>query len=369
MKWPWGDQTWLNGAWRDSEAMAARAGAGSLLAEPIREPAGKKVWGLVGVAIALPFALWTLTAIISRPLEAGAQLLVLLAILGWSLRSAVKAHSRRVQFDQIGLSDADFFGVRRVPWGEIKNMVLVNLNAGAQARYTRTKVTERVGSRPKDDWGAWDVLGEQHVALLRLRKDMVPWDALTALRQRIEKQLRDGRKEASLIEASDRKEIEEHEAIARRMDQVEAGFDKRLRSVEGIMKGFMALTFLLPLAGTCYFGYQSLWFKFVAAEAQGQVVQTGPLVVLYRDAAGQILRTVSDSADSAGVAVGAGVRVFYDREDPDRVRLDLFEEMWANTALLGGLTLFVGLLAGPVWWGMRRAKASKARSAARAAAK
>ena len=373
MKWPWGrDRTWTNGAWRDTEPMAARAGAGALLSEPIKEPAGKKVWGLLGVAISVPFALWTLTSIsISYSLLADEQmvsalamLLVSLAILGWSLRSVVKAHTRRVQFDQTGLSDADFFGVRRVPWGEIRNLVLVNLNADAQARYARTRVTEREGSRPKDDWGARDVCGEQGVALLRIHKNMVPWDALTALRQRIEKQLRDGRKEAS-IEARDRKQIEEHEAIARRMDQVEAGLDKRFRSVEGVMKGFMALTFLLPLAGTCYFGYHSLWFRFVAAEAQGQVVQTGPLVVLYRDAAGQPLRTVSDSSEY--VAVGADVRVFYDREDPDRVRLDLFEEMWANTALLGGLTLFVGLLAAPVWWGMRRAKAgSKARRAARA---
>ena len=62
------------------------------------------------------------------------------------------------------------------------------------------------------------------------------------------------------------------------------------------------------------------------------------------------MRTVSDSSDSAGVAVGADVRVFYDREDPDRVRLDLFDEMWSGMLLLGGLTLFAGLLAGAVWW-------------------
>ena len=150
----------------------------------------------------------------------------------------------------------------------------------------------------------------------------------------------------------DRKLLEEHEAIARRREQVGAGLGKRFRSAERIMTGFMALTFLLPLAGTCYFGYQSLWFKFVAAEAQGRVVQTGPLVVLYPDAAGQILRTVSDSSEY--VAVGANVRVFYDREDPDRVRLDLFDEMWLGMLVLGGLTLFVGLLAGAVWWGTLR---------------
>ena len=251
MKWPWGgDRTWTNGAWRDSEATAARAGAGALLAEPIKEPAGKKVWGLLGVAIALPLALWTLTAIISLPLEASVQLLVLLVVLGWSLRSVVKVHTRRVQFDQTGLSDADFFGVRRVPWGEIKNMVLVNLNADAQARYARTRLTEREGSRPKDDWGAWDVCGEQDVVLLRMYKNMVPWDALTALRGRIERQIRDGSGDVDgeggrVLDPSDprdRKLIEEHEAIARRMDDVGAELGRRGKSIERVMKGFMALT-------------------------------------------------------------------------------------------------------------------------------
>ena len=148
----------------------------------------------------------------------------------------------------------------------------------------------------------------------------------------------------------DRKLIAKHEAIARRMDEVAAELGRPDKSIERVMKRSMALMFLLPLVGTCYLGYQSLWFKFAAAEAQGRVVQTGPLVVVYRDAAGQILRTVSDSSDPAGVAVGADVRVFYDREDPDRVRLDLFDEMWRGMLLLGGLTLFVGLFAGAVWW-------------------
>ena len=60
--------------------------------------------------------------------------------------------------------------------------------------------------------------------------------------------------------------------------------------VERIMKGFMALVFLLPLAGTCYLGYQSLWFRFAAAEAQGRVVSINPaLVVEYRET-GRIVR-------------------------------------------------------------------------------
>jgi hypothetical protein len=374
-KWPWGgDRTWTNGAWRDTEATAVRAGAGALLAEPIKEPAGKKFWGLLGVVIALPFALWTLTAIISRPREAGLQLVVLLAILGFSLRSVAKAHTRRIQFDEAGLSDADFFGVRRVPWGEIKGLHLVNLNADAQARYSRTRMKDREGSRPTNDWGAWDVCGEQGVVLLRMYKNMVPWDALTALRQRIELQVRGGGGDAIRFgkqpaaprgpaapgdsnDPRDRKQIEEHEEIARRMNQVRAQFGKRGDFVERVMKGFMALVFLVPLAGTGYFGYQSLWFRFAAAEAQGRVVSIHPtLVVEYPVSAERTVRWGDSHAGDSGLAVDARVRVFYDPADPERMRLDLFDEMWLGTLLLGGLTLFVGLLAGAVWGTMRQAR-------------
>jgi hypothetical protein len=166
----------------------------------------------------------------------------------------------------------------------------------------------------------------------------------------------------------DRKLIEKHGAMVRDMDQVRAKFEERGKSVERVMKGFMMLVFLLLLAGTCYLGYQSLWFRFAAAETQGEVVEirgSPPvLVVEYIGVAERTLRTTSDpSGNNVGVAVGAYVRVFYDPEDPNRVRLDLFDEMWFSLIALGGLTLFVGLLAGAVWWGtMRQAHTgSKAR--------
>lgn len=419
--WP-GDRTWTHRAWRATDPTAVRAAAGALLAEPIKEPRGnQKIWAVLGLVIALPFALWTLTAIGAHPLEAGVQLVVLLGILSLSVRSVVKVHTRRVRFDQAGLSDTDFFGVRRVPWDAVKSMKLVNLNARAQRLYDRTRLRDRVGSRPEDDMGAWDVCGEQGVVLLRLYRSMLPEDALSALRERIQQQLRDGGKDVfgfakqgpapapqapaapglSAAEAQvyrshgkappraaavdpfeqevdariedaemhgeggrvldpshprDRKLIEEHEAIGRRMDTIS-------KSIERVMKGFMALVFLVPLAGTSYLAYQSLWFKFAGMQAIGRVVAIAAeyqpaLVVEYSGAGEQMLRTKSDpSEDNVGVAVGAEVRVFYDPADPERVRLDLFDEMWFSVLALGGLTLFVGLLAGAVWWGtMRTAK-------------
>ncbi len=416
--WP-GDRTWTHRAWRATDPTAARAGAGALLAEPIKEPKGnQKIWAVLGVVIALPFALWTLTGIISHPLEAGVQLAVLLAILSLSLRSVVKVHTRRVQFDEAGLSDTDFFGVRRVPWAAVKGLKLVNLNAKAQRLYDRTRLVDRVGSRPEDDMGAWDVCGEQGVVLLRLYRSMLPEDALSALRERIQQQLRDGGKDAfgfarqspapapqapaapglSAAEAQvyrshgkappraapadpfaqqadapiadaemdgqggrvlDPNNPNDHKLIEE-MDRIGAKLEKTGKSIERVMKGFMALVFLLPLAGTCYLGYQSLWFKFAGTQAIGRVVAVAAeyqpaLVVEYQGAAERILRTKSDpSEDYAGVAVGAEVRVFYDPADPDRVRLDLFDEMWFSVLALGGLTLFVGLLAGAVWWGTMR---------------
>jgi hypothetical protein len=408
---PWGgDRTWTNGAWQETDAMAVRPGSGALLAEHIKEPKGnQKFWAVLGLVIALPFALWMLTGIISHPLEAGVLLVVALGILGLSLRSAVKVHTRRVQFDEAGLSDTDFFGVRRMPWSAVKGLKVVNLNLKEQQRYDRARLRDREGSRPEDD-PAWNVCGEQGVVLLQLYRNMVPQDALAALRQRIQQQLHGGGKDAfgfakqrpapraaeapdafaAEMEAftgeteanggrvldpndpRDRKLIEEYEAIGRRMDQIGTELAKQGKSAERIVQVFMALVFLLPLVGTCYLGYQSLWFKFAAAEAQGRVVAIAAeyqpaLVVEYRNAAGRILRIKSDpSEDYAGVAVGASVRVFYDPANPDWTRLDLFDEMWFGTLFLGGLTLFVGLLAGAVWWGtMRTAKTkSKVRRAA-----
>ena len=52
----------------------------------------------------------------------------------------------------------------------------------------------------------------------------------------------------------------------------------------------------------------------------------------------------------------ASVRVFYDPADPDRVRLDWFDEMWFNVLALGGLTLFAGLLAAAAWGTLRQAR-------------
>lgn len=144
---------------------------------------------MLGLVIALPFALWTLTAISAHPLEASVQLVVLLGILGWSLRSVVKVHTRRVQFDETGLSDTDFFGVRRIPWHAVKALEAVNFNLKEQQRYDRARLEDREGSRPEDDIVAWDVCGEQGVVLLRLRKNMVPQDALFALHERIQKQI------------------------------------------------------------------------------------------------------------------------------------------------------------------------------------
>ena len=406
---PWPrDRTWTPGAWRETDSTVDRAAAGALLAEPIKEPKGNQMFAAVlGLALSLPFALWMLAGIGSHPLEAGLLLVVALAVLGLSLRSVVKKYTRRVRFDQAGLTDADFFGVRRVPWGAVKSMKLVNLNAKAQRLYDRNRLRDSEGSRPEDDMGAWDVCGEQGVVLLRLYRNMVPQDALSALREHIQQRIRNGGRDVfgfakrspepgvpaaeaphafvqeahALVQEArvddegrrvldpsdprDRKLIEEHEAIRRRMDQVGAEFAKRGKSVERIMKGFMALTFLLPLAGTCYLGYQSLWFRFAAAETQGRVVSIHPaLVVEYRETGRLVRDSVAAHDDHSQLVVGANVRVFYDPADPERVRLDLFDEMWFSLLALGGLTLFVGVLAGAVWWGtMRHARPTTTRGA------
>ena len=324
---PWErDRTWSGAAWLDTEPMAQRAGAGTLLAEPIKEPKGNQVFAAVlGVAVLLPFSLWMLSGLMSHPVEAALQLAVALPLLCLSLRSVAKKHTRRVRFDALGVSDTDFFGVRRVPWGAIKDMKLINLNAKSQRNYDRTKLKDREGRRPDDNMGAWDVKGESGVVLFRLYKSMLPPDALRALRERITQQLQGGGKEAAfqrddgskrssaqavhpleeevddlIADAQivregervldpdnpeDRKLIEEHAKVMSQFELDMAKFEKSHKSTERGVQVFMVLLVLGLLAGTLALAYQA---------------------------------------------------------------------MWEEAMLLGGLTLFVGLLAWAVWWGTMR---------------
>jgi hypothetical protein len=309
---PWErDRTWSQGAWQDSEPTAPRAGAGTLLAEPIREPKGNQVFAaLLGLLILLPFSLWMLTGLKAYPFEAGVQLAVALPLLGLSLRGVIKKHTRRVRFDAVGLADADLFGVRRVPWSAIKDIRLINLNKRSQELYDRTRLKDREGRRPEDNLGAWDVKADGGAVLLRLYKGMLPQEALTALIQRIQRQiredaqgafgqddrksnapiLREGERLLDLNDPADRKLIEEHEKAFSQFDQKMAAFEKSHRSVERLMQGFMLLVVFGLLAASLYLATQG---------------------------------------------------------------------MWEEALMVGGLTLFVGLLAWAVWWGTMRTPKGK----------
>jgi hypothetical protein len=314
---PWDrDRTWTGDGWQITDPMGQRAGAGALLAEPIREPKGNQVFAAVlGVALLLPFSLWMLAGLVSYPVEAALQLTVALPLLALALRSVARKHTRRLSFDALGVSDADFFGVRRVPWNAIKDMKLVNLNARSQQLYDQTRLKDREGPRPQDNLGAWDVKGESGVVLFRLYKSMLPPDALRALRGRIGQQLpragkgvfsaaavnpleqevddliadaqirREGERLLDPDNAADRRLIEEHEKAMSQFSLDMAGFEKGHKRAERGMQVFMVLVVSGLVLGTASLAWQS---------------------------------------------------------------------MWDEAMLLGGLTLFVGLLAGAVWWGTMR---------------
>lgn len=114
--------------------------------------------------------------------------------------------------------------------------------------------------------------------------------------------------------------------------------------------------FLLPAA---YTTYQALWFKFAAAQAEGEVVEPDlvgcrgdkltSLIVHYQVAGAaplaKPLRIESDGTSSyADFKVGDKLRVFYDLQRPESARLDLFFELWLGPIALGALAAIMGLI-------------------------
>ena len=324
---PWErDRTWSDGLWRDSEPTAPRAGAGAPLAEPIREPKGNQVFAaLLGALIFLPFSLWMLSGLLAYPFEAGVQLAVALPLLGLSLRSVVKKHTRRLSFDALGVSDADFFGVRRVPWGAIKDMKLINLNVKSQRLHDRTRLKDREGPRPRDNMGAWDVKGESGVVLFRLYKSMLPPDALRFLRERIGQQLQGGGKEAAMHRADGGKR-----ARAQAVDPLEEELDDLIADAQIVREGERLLDPDNPADRKLIEEHAKLFELDMAKfEKSHKSAERGVQVFMVLVLLGLLAGTIALA----------------------------YQAMWDEALLLGGLTLFVGLLAWAVWRGtMRTAK-------------
>ena len=113
---------------------------------------------------------------------------------------AVSIYTRRVQFDDAGLCDANFFRSQRVPWNAVFELISPDAIAKREAEWDAAHSDDSEsgygargrGGRDFDstlDQGNWVLMGQKHDRILRLRDSMVPQESLAALRKRIESRI------------------------------------------------------------------------------------------------------------------------------------------------------------------------------------
>ncbi len=362
---PWGkDFTWSDGQWIDTDVMAVRAGAGLPLAQPLREsPVGLKL-GLLVMAAISAFMLLAAAGSIDLP-EDGARIdpWALVPLIGAVLFACVVGYAcattftRRIQFDDAGLCDANFFRSQRVPWSVVKEFIDDHAGAGA----TSDSTGNSIGTSPV--WRLKDARGR---SILELARSLVPAQALVALRQRFASRMTaDSRSSAGEFGFLDAAPFSAAVKPGQGLEQDDTAPQVRMRQAmlehaarfERLDRGFnrgmmvsMSLLLALFLAPAVITSYQALWFVFAAAQTEGVVVEIPEdslpsLVVEYRVGKAEPLRTSTDgSALYSGYKVGDKVRVFYDPAQPEDARLDFFLELWLGPMVLGGLALIVGLV-------------------------
>lgn len=389
----WGeDRTWFDGRWIPTDEAGARIGFSTPDAELIREtPASRKaviVWSVLFLAIAVFVVGGSIRHFSQSPLEAVLLIMVASGVLALALDAAFATHTRRIHQDASGVRDATIFRVERVPWTAVATIALENLNLEAQRDYDRKSMSARKNSSRPVTLNAWIARAADGSEVLRLTEDMNPGGAFRALIERLGAQgraaaasragatraagtrgatapraplrgaatLRDGTPEADESAA----EMEtEAEAIAHA--EFEDGWPetaappRERRSIfhpdhRGLLLGLAAMLAPFVLI-TAWLAYRTLWFQHAAARADGRVIEVRreglpQLVIEYRPHDGKALRIESDGSNAyASYRAGDTIRVFYDRAEPERARIDLFLELWLGTLIMSGLSAIVLLLA------------------------
>lgn len=338
------DRTWLNGDWIPTDTAPQRIGFGAGDALPIKESGISRkavlAWGMMCLLIAGLAVPGLMVDGVAERMEA----LLILGITGFVVFavwfSAIRAYSRILYQDRSGLIDADCFGVKRVPWGEIGGMERVNLNSAAQARH-RTRWG--VDSRPKDLY-VHVLSDKQGVKILQLSEGMQPAPAFSALLARLA-ELGDSRQKKTPDETA-RLQAEWGEMLDRMGGKPKSLFDRENRILLGVLL-LMSLPFVLATAVMCY---QNLWFVYVAERTEGIVVeiQSDPvpaLLIEYRPGGVSALTIQSDGSESyRDFQVGDKLTVFYQADNPENARIDLFLELWLGTVLMGMFSVIMLLL-------------------------
>ena len=188
------DQTWRDGQWQPSAADApSRPGAyakpEARLHEGDEARFAPKVWCGVMAALALlcapgPFLGEGIMAWLSG---AAGLLFGALAYLAW--RTSREAATRVIVWDEAGIADADFRGVKRIAWPAIAAFERINSALDRQREYDglarSSSAVKPKGLRPRSIW-VWTARAADGRTLLEMVEPMAPPEAFAALRARIE---------------------------------------------------------------------------------------------------------------------------------------------------------------------------------------
>jgi hypothetical protein len=357
----WGrDTTWDGAGWAASAMRAERPGATACGSQVLRETETRRRWLMVLCAITGVLALWNLIGLAvegtaNAPIEAGFWTLGTFVLFAPPLWLLVRTRTRRVRWDDAGVADADWFGVRRVPWPAIASWQRVNTNAQAQARHDRMSLGRRKGRRPPDLW-MWVAQAADGSELLRLPLQMEPGPAQAVLFERIERQVHPAGRfdpRAGFSDARDERDAALSEPESE--GEAQAAFEAHQASVDrGFRWGFVvivapfALLFLAPT-------WSALKYELLADRIEGEVVavdghaEVPQLTVRYPGADGKPLELRTDgSRANQGIAVGARVPVLRPKSSPEDAKTADFWSVWIWPVITGVLLLIVAV---PFWIG------------------
>lgn len=127
-------------------------------------------------------------------------------------------------------------------------------------------------------------------------------------------------------------------------------FERAERQSNRLMIGVLLAIVLPCLLGAAWLSYRTISYQHFAQETTGTVVEISgsvPALVVEFDAGGdEPRRTTSAGSDlNKNFAVGDRIKVWFDPQQPQDARLDLFVENWLFPLLLG---VFGGFFALPL---------------------
>ena len=361
------DRIRVGGCWIDTRQQALRPGTRATAEQTLREPdsqrRGLRFWVAFLTLATLAIAAGGVLAWDDAPIEVAATGVLVLVFDVLLAYTWIVARSRRVRWDDDGVADIHFFGVRRLPWAAIARFERVNVNQVEQQRYDRAPFGRNRGRMRPPSHFKWIVSEVGGSELLELPVALEESPAFQDLQRRTGGFERGpyglamgAAREPSGVVADEAEEDDDEVPASDRPYGAALATDPHAQALQAdfrrVARWGLALV-LLPFAlAAALSTWQTLQFVFLAERAEGRVVEKSDdglpqLTVAYQPLQGPELRIHSDGhAGNADIAVGDVITVFFHVDDPTRARLDQFLELWLWPMIFGVLLLTVAV---PAW--------------------